>query len=272
MISQQQITRHSVSVTLSHKVRTMKTVSINSVRPSGFTLIELLVVIAIIAILASLLLPSLSRARHTARGVLCISNLKQQGMAVASYANDSQDWLPTQNYYGNGASYGWKLYIAPYLTPKYRGGIYADTWAFNGVFKCPEWEYFVGTIDDFFCYGGYSWSYCMGGAFGDVSGGVMNWPRRNLAAIKRHSGTILIGDTPFEPGSASSSYFYTRFKPPTWEGLLPSPKHRNGFNNLWADMHADWQSRLFLLKGQSGGIINGSYIGSTDYYYLPKTN
>ncbi len=54
----------------------------------GFTLVELLVVIAIIALLISILLPSLGRARSSARTVQCLSNVRQLGMAIAQYAGD----------------------------------------------------------------------------------------------------------------------------------------------------------------------------------------
>jgi prepilin-type N-terminal cleavage/methylation domain-containing protein/prepilin-type processing-associated H-X9-DG protein len=69
----------------------------------GFTLVELLVVIGIIALLISILLPSLNKARETANKVKCANNLKQLGLAIQLYANDNHGAYP-RTYFNAGAT------------------------------------------------------------------------------------------------------------------------------------------------------------------------
>src|SRR5439155_11108828 len=85
----------------------------------GFTLVELLVVVAVLALLAGLLFPVLSQARHAARRSACVSNLRQLGAAFAMYAGDYDETLPEA-----GGAFGSTAAWIDYDSPGERGGIY----------------------------------------------------------------------------------------------------------------------------------------------------
>src|ERR1017187_7958431 len=87
--------------------------NIRNKKIGAFTLIELLVVIAIIAILASMLLPALARAKQKAQRISCINNLKEVGTAYRIWANDNGDKFPAQQTVALG---GWSDYISSSTT------------------------------------------------------------------------------------------------------------------------------------------------------------
>ena len=103
---------------------------------SAFTLIELLVVVAIIALLISILLPSLDKARRQARQVICQTNLQSQGRAAFYYAEQNRDWMVggilSYSASGGGNEYGvYAMSVLPWLL--YDGKIeHKKLWPSNG--------------------------------------------------------------------------------------------------------------------------------------------
>lgn len=80
----------------------------------AFTLIELLVVISIIALLLSILMPALNRAKSAAREIMCMSNIKQWGLGFQMYANDHKGFL-MPDVLGNQDKGAWNIALRPYL-------------------------------------------------------------------------------------------------------------------------------------------------------------
>jgi prepilin-type N-terminal cleavage/methylation domain-containing protein/prepilin-type processing-associated H-X9-DG protein len=96
----------------------------------GFTLIELLVVIGIIAVLISMLLPALNRARASAQSVTCMSNLRQMGLACSNYAAEGRGYLPAYRFPSGPAWAPYPFYFQ-YIPGVYLKGV-------PGVMICPS--------------------------------------------------------------------------------------------------------------------------------------
>ncbi len=137
----------------------------NGFNRPGFTLVELLVVISIIALLISILLPSLVRARHDALRIVCSSNLRTLGQGCRVYAGNFRGTMPTgapqtQWAKGNWAFGGLDGWHTPgnfgvnYFTPWGLGLLYSTKTITNGtVFYCPEGTYFTPTAHPEICIG-----------------------------------------------------------------------------------------------------------------------
>jgi prepilin-type N-terminal cleavage/methylation domain-containing protein/prepilin-type processing-associated H-X9-DG protein len=237
--------------------------TINKACTRGFTLVELLVVIGIIAVLISLLLPALNRARESARAVKCASNLRQLFLAQQYYADEHDNrYAAPQLYWGasEGSESRWMQRLRPYVAKSLGIGLanmsLTDTRGVNAVFVCPS-QNLDGAAIDFKTY---------------ALNACQKSPRWRYSRNKsRQSSTIiLIGEQglsaseelliPFTSGSPLRGIFAGANGPATWNAV-----------GTWANANFDGGFRHAGGKRMNAVFLDGHVEGVSREQIRPDT-
>jgi len=197
-------------------------------KQTDFTLIELLVVIAIIAILASMLLPALNKAREMAKQTTCATNLKQIGIGAYNYVDDFSGYLPPIGPGRLTNTRGWCDLIFPYvknfksyICPSATRDIEKDLLNSKG-----------------YLYNNQSYGYNINIPYA-FSSPANTFQCVKINKIKSLSSLIFIADSDFlrYPGN-TNNYFMTNSLNSGWSGSI-STRHNIGGNYLWAEGHTN---------------------------------
>lgn len=207
---------------------------------NGFTLIELLVVIAIIALLVSILLPSLNKAKDLARAVVCSSNMRNLGFGVQMYLNDYDGYLMPWN--GDPANPGTATDWVQLLVgeaPGQHGEFVRTSYTSPELYKCPADTVDLGEMEVF---GHQYWSAA-------ISYGYEYWV---LGAADRGLGVALPGPTKTidHYSSESAMMFDNCFQGAGWPRTMIQIRYYDmtgdGSSYTAGERHLEGSNVLFL--------------------------